>query len=96
MPIFDGESETFELLENLFQTSLNIHNQLTDEDRKHYVHSLMRGDALQTFKKISSPSREFGRNPDYVPSKIRKTSVNVYGKTQISTISFQSSEPEMR
>ena len=40
------------------QRSLKIHNQLTEEDRKHYFHSLMRDDALQTFKNISSPSRE--------------------------------------
>ena len=58
MPTFDGKSEKFELFENLFQTSLKIHNQLTEEDKKYYFHSLMRGDALQTFKNIDSPNRE--------------------------------------
>ena len=58
MPTFDGKSEKFELFEDLFQTSLKIHNQLTEEDKINYFHSLMRGDALQTFKNISSPSRE--------------------------------------
>ena len=58
MPTFDGKSETFELFEDLFQTSLKIHNQLTEEDKIYYFHSLMRGDALQTFKNISSPNRE--------------------------------------
>ena len=58
MPTFDGKSEKFELFEDLFQTSLKIHNQLTDEDKINYFHSLMRGDALQTFKNISSPNRE--------------------------------------
>ena len=58
MPTFDGKSEKFELLEDLFQTSLKIHNQLTEEDKINYFHSLMRGDALQTFKNISSPNRE--------------------------------------
>ena len=58
MPTFDGKSEKFELFENLFQTSLKIHNQLTEEDKINYFHSLMRGDALQTFKNISSPNRE--------------------------------------
>ena len=58
MPTFDGKSEKFELFEDLFQTSLKIHNQLTEEDKIHYIHSLMRGDALQTFKNISSPNRE--------------------------------------
>ena len=58
MPRFDGKSEKFELFEDLFQTSLKIHNQLTEEDRIIYFHSLMRGDALQTFKNIGSPNRE--------------------------------------
>ena len=58
MPTFDGKSDNFELFEDLFQTSLKIHNQLTEEDKINYFHSLMRGDALQTFKNITSPNRE--------------------------------------
>ena len=58
MPIFDGKSVKFELFEDLFQTSLKIHNQLTEEDKINYFHSLMRGDALQTFKNITSHNRE--------------------------------------
>ena len=58
MPTFDGKSENFELFEDLFQTSLKIHNQLTEDDRINYFHSLMRGDALQTFKNINGPTRE--------------------------------------
>ena len=58
MPTFDGKSEKFELFEDLFQTSLKTHNQLTEEDKINFFHSLMRGDALQTFKNISSPNRE--------------------------------------
>ena len=58
MSTVDGKSEKFELFEDLFQTSLKIHNQLTEEDKIYYFHSLMRGDALQTFKNIDSPNRE--------------------------------------
>ena len=58
MPIFDGRSEKIELFENMFQTSINNHHQPMEENRIHYLHSLMRGDALQTFKNISSPRRE--------------------------------------
>ena len=58
MPTFDGKSEKFERFEDFFQTSLKIHNQLTEEDKINYFHSLMRGDALQTFKNITTPSRE--------------------------------------
>ena len=58
MPTFDGKTEKFELFEDLFQTSLKIHNQLTEDDRIHYFHFLTRGDALQTFKNISGPTRK--------------------------------------
>ena len=58
MPTLYGKSEKFELFEDLFQTSLKIHNQLTEEDKINYFHYLMRGEALQTLKNISSPNRE--------------------------------------
>ena len=58
MPTFDGTSEKFELFEDLLQTRLKFHNQLTEDDRINYFHSLMRGDALQTFKNINGPTRE--------------------------------------
>ena len=57
-PTFDGKSKKFELFEDLFQTSLKIHNQLTEKDKINCFHTLMRVDALQTFKNISSPNRE--------------------------------------
>ena len=58
MAMFHGKSEKFDLFEDLFQTSLKIHNQLTQEDKINYFHSLMRGVALQTFKNITTPKRE--------------------------------------
>ena len=58
MPTFDGKSEKFELFEDLFQTSLKMHNQLTEEDKTNYFHSLMHGDVLQTFKNITTPNKE--------------------------------------
>ena len=58
MPTFDGKSEKFELFQDLFQTSLKIHSQLTEEDRINYFLSLLRGDELQTFKNINGPTRE--------------------------------------
>ena len=58
MPRFDGKSEKFELFEDLFQSSLKIHNQLTEENKINYFQSLMRVDVLQTFKNITSPNRE--------------------------------------
>ena len=55
MPTLDGK---FELSEYLFQTSLKIYNQLTEEDKINCFHPLMHGDALQTVKNITSPNRE--------------------------------------
>ena len=42
IPTFDGKSEKFELLEDLFQTSPKIHNQLTEDDRINHLNYLMR------------------------------------------------------
>ena len=58
MPTFDGKSEKFGLSEDPFQTSLKIHNQLTEEDKINHFRSFMRGDGLQTFKNITGPNRE--------------------------------------
>ena len=58
MLTFDGKSENFELFEDLFQTSLELHIEFTENDRINYFHSLMRGYALQTFKNINGPTRE--------------------------------------
>ena len=58
MPTFNGVSEKLQKFEDLFQTSLEIHNQLTEEDKRNYFHSFMRGDALQTLKIITSLDRE--------------------------------------
>ena len=57
MPTFDGKSEKMETFENLFETSFKIHNQLTEEDKINYFHSLLRGNALQTLKNITRPNR---------------------------------------
>ena len=43
MPTLDGKSENFALFEEIFQKSLKIHIQLTEEDRINYFSSLMGG-----------------------------------------------------
>ena len=94
MLIFDEKSEKFKSLEDLFQMILENHNQLTEKDRIHYFHSLMRVDALQTFKNISSPSREnLAEILTVFRCKKRKTPVIGFGETQISAFSFQSCQP---
>ena len=56
MLTFDGKPEKFELLEDLFQTSLKIHNQLTEDGRINHFHSPMSGVAPQTFYKNNGPT----------------------------------------
>ena len=75
MPTFDGKTGKFEIFEDLFQTSLKNHNQLTEDDRINYFHSLMRGDALQTFKNINGPTLE---NLEEILAVFRR----MYGKPQ--------------
>ena len=58
MPTSEGKSKKFKLFEDLFQTSLKIYNQLTEEDKINYFHSVMRGDGLQICKNISRFNRE--------------------------------------
>ena len=58
MPTFDGQSEKFEQFDDLFQTSLEVHNEVTEEDKINYFHSVMRGDGLQTFRNITRLNRE--------------------------------------
>ena len=52
------EIREVELLEDLFQTNLKIHNQLIEDDRFNYFHSLTRGVALQRFRNINNRTRE--------------------------------------
>ena len=97
IPTFEGKSEKLELFEDLFQTSLEIHNQLTG-DQINYFHSPLSHAwwcATNIQKHHQPQKREFGRNLECVLYKIRETSVNGYSKTQISTTGVQSSEPQV-
>ena len=86
-------SEKFELFEDPFQTSLIIHNQLTEDDRNNYFHFLMRGDALQTFEKPNP--KEFGWNSSSFPKEVCKTPVDGNSKTQIPKTRLQSSKSKV-
>ena len=69
MPTIDGKSEKIQLFEDLFQRSLKIHNESTEDDRINYFHSLMRGDALQTFRKINGQT---GKNLGEILAAFRR------------------------
>ena len=58
MPTFDGKSEKFELFGDLFQTSLKIHNQLAEEDKK-TTSTLSCVVMLYKFSKTSLAPREY-------------------------------------
>ena len=58
IPTLDGKSKMFKLFEVLLQTSLETHNQQTEENRINYFFSLLRGDASQTFKVLNIPTRQ--------------------------------------
>ena len=58
MTTFDGRSKKSELFEDLLQTIFKSHKQLTEEHKINYFHSIKRGDALQTYRNITSLIRE--------------------------------------
>ena len=57
MPTIDGKTQKFELFEDLFQTSLKVHPQITEQKKIHYFRSLLRGDALQTFRNMTETTK---------------------------------------
>ena len=58
MPTFDGKTEKFELFEDLFQTSLEVYPNITESEKINYFHSLMRGEALQTFRNMTNETKK--------------------------------------
>ena len=57
MPTFDGKTDKFEHFEDLFQTNFKVYPNMTEEEKIHYFHSLLRGEALQTFRNMTEASR---------------------------------------
>ena len=55
---FDGKSEKFELFENLFHTMIKIQPDMTETMKINHFHSLLRKNALQTFRNINSTNRQ--------------------------------------
>ena len=54
MPTFNGQSEERKTFGRSVPNKLKFRNHLTEGDKKNNFHSLMRGDALQTLKTITS------------------------------------------
>ena len=58
MPSFDGKTDKFEHFEDLLQTSLKVYPNITEEEKIHYFHSLLRGEAFQTFRNMTEATHE--------------------------------------
>ena len=55
---FDGKSEKFELFEDLFHTMIKMQPEMTETMKINHFHSLLRKNALQTFRNINSANRQ--------------------------------------
>ena len=55
---FDGKSEKFELFEDLFHTMIQMQPEMTEQMKINHFHSLLRKNALQTFRNINSTNRQ--------------------------------------
>ena len=55
---FDGKSEKIELFEDLFHTMIKMQPEMTEQMMINHFHSLLRKNALQTFRNISSANRQ--------------------------------------
>ena len=55
---FDGKSEKFELFEDLFHTMIKMQPDMTETMKINNFHSLLRKNALQTFRNINTANRQ--------------------------------------
>ena len=55
---FDGKSEKFELFKDLFHTMIKMQPEMTETMKINHFHSLLRKNALQTFRNINSANRQ--------------------------------------
>ena len=55
---FDGKSEKFELFEDLFHTLIKTQPEMSEQMKIKHFHSLLRKNALQTFRNISTANRQ--------------------------------------
>ena len=55
---FDAKSEKFELFEDLFHTMIKMQPDMTEAMKINHFHSLLRKNALQTFRNINTANRQ--------------------------------------
>ena len=57
MPTFKGKNDKFEHFEDFFMTSLKVYPNISEEEQIRYFHSLLRDDALQTYRNMTDTNR---------------------------------------
>ena len=73
---FDGKSEKFVFLEDLVYTMIKMQPEMTETMKIKHFHSLLRKNALQTFRNINTANRQtldLVRHPGSISQKIRQT-----------------------
>ena len=96
MSTFDGKTEKFELFEDLFQTSLKVHPQITEQEKLHYFHSLLREDALQTFRNYDRNNKnQLKRHHRWIQKTIRKNTISGPRQVQVGEPHFRPGEPNV-
>ena len=58
LPVFDGKSEKFELFEDLFRNNIRMYPQLSEVQKINYLHSLLRGNALQAYCNLDDTKKD--------------------------------------
>ena len=58
LPVFDGKSEKFELFEDLFRNNIKMYPHLTEIQKINYLHSLLRGNALQAYCNLDHTKKD--------------------------------------
>ena len=59
---FDGKSEKLELFRDLFHTMISMQPDMTGTMKMNHFHSLLRNNALQTFRNINTANRQTLKN----------------------------------
>ena len=58
LPVFDGKSEKFELFEDLFRNNIEMYRHLSEIQKINYLHSLLRGNALQAYCNLDDTKKD--------------------------------------
>ena len=84
---FEGKLEKFELFEDLFYTMIKMQPEMTKSTKINHFHSLLRKNALQTFRNINSANRQTLEDVLAVLTKVCQTRIPSNCQTQLDQTS---------